>query len=702
MSFRTWYAVCAALALAACVSAAHAGFTATLAFPMPDVSQSENLGYDILNVAGCHLAGEPGMPWLPCRSANFLIPRSQSVTTVQVKVLSKRQLPGSYYIYPTQPPIPTDGSWGEGDFVGPDADIYNSTAPFPGEPVEEGEATSSWGWKVYQVMVWPLEYIPAKREVWVYESLEISLELGPSLEADQEVLPRSHELQEEWAAELAQAVVNPEEIGPQAPGVLGPVPISRRWVLILPGDPEREGRDRWIDTFEPLRAHRENQGLDTEVIYVKQITEASGEAAVQAIRAYLQDQHANHGARWACLVGDHEMIPWTYQPAYSPPNDWCYCDLDGTWPGDIDWYPELWVGRAPCLTAAEGANFVGKVLAYEQNPGNGDHEYLFRSLYEYADEGQRMGTCDQLATLDDPAIQATVWGELPSYNDPNPYFPWDYHVVETLSQVHYNCFVVHCHGFTDLYWPLSIGNGQNAVPGSSFGVNDVQALTNEGYYFFWYSISCCNARLDDPSGIRSIAEAATCMFPARGAFAFAGNTRAGYWGDSSQLNYHAWGVLYPQGPLTPNYFNHAGGVEAVSKLRSWQQAQPSNSYVRYSHNLFGDPAAPIWAPRAMPPAPRPVGGETGARTPGVLVLSWGPSPVVSGRGMVRLRLDQPARLRVGLYDLQGRLVWRLHEGWVESGEHEVPWIAPGLPAGAYAIRVVAGETVLSRRIVICN
>ncbi len=233
--------VLAIVVLVVFASSANAGFSTTLQFSMSDVSESTDQGYDILNVAGCHLAGEPGMPWLPCRSANFIIPRGQSVTNVQVKVLSKRQLPGSYYLYPAQPPRPISQTWGDTDFVGPDADIYDSTDPFPGAPVEEGDATSSWGWKVYQVMVWPLEYIPAKREVWLYESLEISLELGSSVEAEQEILPRGKEQQEEWAAELAQAVVNPEEIGPQAPGVFGPSSIPPRWVLILPGSPDEEG-----------------------------------------------------------------------------------------------------------------------------------------------------------------------------------------------------------------------------------------------------------------------------------------------------------------------------------------------------------------------------------------------------------------------------------------------------------------------------
>ena len=65
-----------------------------------------------------------------------------------------------------------------------------------------------------------------------------------------------------------------------------------------------------------------------------------------------------------------------------------------------------------------------------------------------------------------------------------------------------------------------------------------------------------------------MAEAALCMYPHKGAVAFAGETRAGKCGRIRRICSASRGsILFPQGPLTPNYFNHAGGVEALSKYR---------------------------------------------------------------------------------------------------------------------------------------
>jgi hypothetical protein len=186
----------------------------TVTFSANDIDFSQTDGYDILNVAGCHLAGEPGQPLLPCKAVNFVIPRGQGVSQVRVDVESKEHLPDSYYIYPAQPDAP---GYEEEDFLGPDVYIYGSSEPFPGVAVVEGQTTMAWGWKLCQVMVWPLEYIPADRQVWLYESVKVSLELCPGTGNEQEILPRSKEQHEEWAAEIEQVVANPADVVPLGP-----------------------------------------------------------------------------------------------------------------------------------------------------------------------------------------------------------------------------------------------------------------------------------------------------------------------------------------------------------------------------------------------------------------------------------------------------------------------------------------------------
>jgi hypothetical protein len=604
MKLKLFLSVLMVFLIGATASGLFAAPTTTLLFNLDEVKCTKLSGYDVVELKGCHLAGEPGMPLLPCKAVNFVIPRGQEVSRVKVLLKKKEQIQGRYYLYPAQPDRPTINSVDAYKFVFPDAQLYEAAKPFPGKVVIEGQTMDAWDWKTYQVMVWPLEYLPGKREVWLYGSVEISLELTPGKKPEQDILPGNKAQHAEWAEELKQIVANPEDVGPTFASIQGPVQVVPRWVLILPGYEQQAARGTWFDAFQPLINWRSSQGLNVVVAYAEEIMDTwSGSNGAQKIRSYLQDQQANHGAKWACLVGDHTMIPWTYENPdlgdFNIPNDWYYCDLSGEWPEQHDWFPELWVGRVPCITTDEAENFVDKLLAYEQNPGNGDHDYLYRAFYEYADWGQHIGTCDWVIEHQDPAIQHTLWGEMPSWDDPNPTFPWDYQIVNELSTTHYNFVTVHCHGYTHLYWPLSIGNGQGAVPGSSFGLDDIEALWNNDYYYLWYSISCLNGQLDDETGIRSIAEGATCMYPSRCAIAFAGNTRYGYWTSSAHLQIQAWDILFPQEPFTSNYFNHAGGIEANSKFRSYC-AGTANNYVRYSHNLFGDPATPIWTPRSMP------------------------------------------------------------------------------------------------------
>jgi hypothetical protein len=216
---------------------------------------------------------------------NFVIPRGQGVSQVCIEVEAKERIPGEYYIYPAQPDMP---GYSEGDFVGPDADIYGSDQPFPGAFVGEDRTSMAWGWKTCQVLVWPLEYIPAERAISLYASVNLSLDLVPSAESEQEILARTKERQEEWAQELVQVMANPEDVPMLAPQVFSGLQGPRRWVLILPEAPQMS-RDVWHNTFQLLINHRAGQGWDVEVVHVDEITSQMGEAGVDDIRDYLRD-----------------------------------------------------------------------------------------------------------------------------------------------------------------------------------------------------------------------------------------------------------------------------------------------------------------------------------------------------------------------------------------------------------------------------
>ena len=80
-----------------------------------------------------------------------------------------------------------------------------------------------------------------------------------------------------------------------------------------------------------------------------------------------------------------------------------------------------------------------------------------------------------------------------------------------------------------------------------------------------------------------------------------------------------------------------------------------------------------------------------------------PNPA-PGRAVIRYALPVPARVRLGILDIQGREVARLEDGWMPAGRHETAW-APAagrgsLPPGVYLVRLETPRGVLVRRLVL--
>jgi hypothetical protein len=639
--------------------------------------------------------GEPGHPLLPFKAVNFVIPRDKVVASVELEPGAKHRLSGQYFIYPAQADwLPSGGA---GGFTWPDPSIYGSADPYPGTAAGDGHGMVAWGWNTYQLKVWPLEYIPAKRELWLYETVHIWLELVDG-EAQQEVLPRSQEQHEEWAQELEQAVANPQDVWTWAPEGAAISGLPRRWVLILPGQPEQD----WYNAFSPLISWREQQGLTVVVEWAENISPSHD---YQEIRSYLQSQHTQ-GARWVLLAGDDTMVPWYEWPSGSPttpyvPTDWCYCDLDDPWPPEEpDWAAELLVGRVPCVTPGEGSSFVGKALVYEEQPGYGSYAYLDSAFYNYSDVCQNLGTCDSVITHEDNAIRHVVFGEEPSCYAPDPWFPTSGAIVTELNRSRYHYVTIH----NSAVWrnPPSappfdrpdsfacLTDERYAYPEdlmSAFGPNEFASLTNTaGYYQFWYSISCVGAQLDWDPAVRSRAEMAVCS-AGLGAVAYAGNTRVGHWWYSTDLQCAAWDLLFPQGPYREG-FNQAGSVEANSKWLTWRRGLTgwSYDYRRYTHNLFGDPATGIWCPKARPGARKPLTAED---APAPLRISWltcRPNPAET-HALLRFGMSRPAEARVGVYDIAGRLVEVVYDGEATAGTTTCAWNCARVPAGVYTVRI---------------
>lgn len=67
---------------------------------------------------------------------------------------------------------------------------------------------------------------------------------------------------------------------------------------------------------------------------------------------------------------------------------------------------------------------------------------------------------------------------------------------------------------------------------------------------------------------------------------------------------------------------------------------------------------------------------------------------------IRFRLPTTTRVCVALYDLLGRKVAVLTNGWMEPGSHEISFDAEGLTSGVYFYRLTAGELVQTKKMIL--
>jgi hypothetical protein len=87
------------------------------------------------------------------------------------------------------------------------------------------------------------------------------------------------------------------------------------------------------------------------------------------------------------------------------------------------------------------------------------------------------------------------------------------------------------------------------------------------------------------------------------------------------------------------------------------------------------------------------------------VFLSGPKPNPStGRVVLDMNLAHAERVRVWVYDVRGRLVERLFERVLDSGQHSIVWEPPGwgsgLGSGVYYVRVKSGSMDLSRSVIV--
>lgn len=678
----------------------------------------DGLMYQTLTLENIGNNEKVGAPNLPVKFVKLIIPTQQDVDKVNFTYIVEKKRTLSNKIYPTQPDIPTSINFIEPEFVKADPDIYESEKPYPRNVVElvnSGYLDNNN--HIVTLKIIPFQYFPKLDELEELNNIKINLSLTSN--NHEIVLPktRTFKTQEIWDKALNFIVDNKNDISKyqQKPNLTEKFELSKNQLKkpILPC----EFYEYTIITnynlqgyFNEFVNYKNSKGLYTGVVTLESIyNEYDGDIrsnlydAAGKVRAYLNDLW-ELGGTWVLLGGDFSVVPirygcgwdletwtrWTTDD-YKIPADIYFADRNGNWnvdgdqwtgqPNDDnpDYYPEFFLGRLLCTTGEEINDWTDKVILYEQDPGNGDPDYVIECFMIESDQLQ---AGNQAETVRDhlPSFNTTIWREQPAAYDANPTFPTAHQVLIEMNN-RYGFYGWFGHGSPTTVTTMS--RRYNEQPRRCLDVEDavevptaqvienqdaLDNLTNVDYPAIIYSIGCDHTPFDnyhtDPDDY-NMGESFT-VNNLTGGPAFLGNTRYGW----ISASYH----LFEQfADLIESGNRHLGVAELLSKH---SHTGGYYHYLNYSHNLVGCPETKIYTSIEVEKRsadPRNIEHLSNNEIPmDYKIIGSYPNPF-NPSTRIKYALPYSSDVEIKIYDIMGCEVWTTKEFGQTIGYHEIMW-----------------------------
>ena len=541
------------------------------------------LGYQVPMVHGYSFMTEPAVPMLPVKSFSLVIPQTAEIKSIKVTYSTKEELRGDYDIMPVQEPIPIIRNTPVA-FTPKNPSIYASSNPYPGKLFEYAGEGNLRDYRILSINVYPLQYNPAGKKLTFYSNIEIEvIYTAPSAKTEKTD-------DDEFSRMVKAMVENPEDVDTlpaattEATFAVLPI-LDAQYVIIT--DRTREAE------FQVLADHKISKGLTAEVVTLSWIADNyNGADTQEQIRNFIIDAEATWGTKWVLLGGDTSVIP--HRLAYSDfqsedefiPADLYYSDLDGTWDADgdliygevadnIDFYPDVFVGRAPVDTTGEANTFVSKTIAYEQGPRGYETTALFMAEYlDVSTDGAVTKDMIDAESIPDTFSVTKLYESLGNLNKAN-----------AMNDLNRGYGIVN-----------HVGHGNVGVIGIDSDAlynADMDALSNNPNNSVFYSMSCLSNAFEQDSFSEHFV-----LNPNGGGIAYIGNSRYGWYypgwpgyGPSDLFDKEFFKSLFNEG------FYQVGETLADSRIPFIPNSQSGDTverWIQYSLNLLGDPETKIW------------------------------------------------------------------------------------------------------------
>ncbi len=597
-----------------------AATAARVEFATADV-RFELLGaYELPTIEGCTTLAGAGEPALPVRVLHFVIPNDVTVDGVDVSFVEE-EIAGAHRIAPMQPEVPMGEA--AAPWVDPDPTIYGGEGFFPANRAMYMGDGYMAGYRIASVAVYPLQYEPRSGRLILARGIDVTLSFAPAADRS---LPQRRTTQSSarlYSNALGALVENAADVprllrrAAQVEGGTSAAEFAPRYTPSLEGSAVEYviiTNEELEPYFEDLAEWRTKMGLPAVVRTVSWIESnyPGGCDTAEKIRLFIRDAYSSWGTTYVLLGGDTNIVPLrycftAYYGAVYVPGDIYYSSLEGNWnsdndytfgegyssymsPGDsVDFFPEVFVGRAPVSSVLEAESFVEKTFAYERTPAPVMTErnlYLAEVLFPY-DWSSGVYSLDGAADVVEvsaDSVPTSVHGSRVYSNYTE--FPGSYPLsapaaVDSLNRG-YNLVVHVGHGNKDI---MRMNLNNYVMMGDVDGL--VNGADRSG---IWWLLNCTSAAID----YDCIAERAMNN-PGGGASAVFGPTRYAFPATARDYYWDWLGTLYRESVST------VGAVCALAKARhagfSESGYENTDRWTQFSTLLLGDPAMPVWTER---------------------------------------------------------------------------------------------------------
>jgi len=302
-----------------------------------------------------------GSPSIPLKSVFFEIPLNKKISKVTIHPENNTTVFLEKKLYPIQKPIPLS-SQNQAIFTEPEFQYYNRDI-FPDKLLFHYGTGQSGNKIIGYISFYTCLYFPQLEKIQIPETFSIIIELVDN--DDNENFPVN---------QVTNKILNALNLSDNERDE------SIKYLLIAP--------EQFMDEYSELINWRKVQGVETYAETVENIeTNYTGMDIQEKVRNYITEMYETYGISYVTLGTDVAFLPerevFAFDCGYGGswnendlPSDMYFSCLNGNWNAngneiygeeedEVDYFPEVFVGRIPANTEEEAENYISALIDYE-------------------------------------------------------------------------------------------------------------------------------------------------------------------------------------------------------------------------------------------------------------------------------------------------------------------------------------------------